>query len=251
MKKVIVFTFLSFLIPFGIFIYLLKKVATPELFIHSHLIHGVVMVAICLVSFFVAYRAYLSYFYSKKVEELFLTIAFYMFGLIFLIHGIFVPGFLFIDELLFDVFEHTGLFLGSFLFLGLGLSLTKRKEWIYNNRSKIITGVVASTIAYPIFILGTPPIAEYIGSKLDIITGLTSVFFLLSIFVLLSKYRKQASSLTLYLSVSFAMLINTGIIPFFYEEWNIVWWYFHILTLISFLVLLVGLLKGDKYNIVK
>ncbi|MCR4283714.1 MAG: hypothetical protein NUV64_00140 [Parcubacteria group bacterium] len=249
MKKAIILSTVSFLVSFGAFIYILKRVATPDLFVHNHLLHGAVMIAVCLVSFFAAYRAYVSYSYSKNVYELFLALAFYIFGFIFLAHGVFVPGFLFFDEMLFDIFEHTGLFLGSILFLGLGLSLSKWREDIYNKRSKIIAGFIAATVAYPIFILGTPPIAEYIGSKLDIITGLTAISFLISALILLVRYKDAITNLILCLIVSFSILINIGIIPFFYEEWNIVWWYFHILTLVAFLIILTGLLRTDKYRI--
>lgn len=251
MKKAIIFSLLAFLASFGGFIYIFKIIATLDYPIHNHLIHGTVMVAVCLVSFFVAYRAYLSYSYSKKVEELFLTLAFYMFGFIFFIHGIFVPGFLFIDELLFDVFEHTGFFLGSLLLLGLSSSFASWKEGIYRKRLKIIVGIIATTIAYFIFIMGTPPIAEYIGSKLDIIIGLSAVCFFLSAIMLLLKYRASMNDLILCFIVGLSILVNIGIIPFFYEEWNILWWYFHILVLVSFLVILVGFLRSNKYNITK
>ncbi len=251
MKKVIILSLTSFLVGFGVFVYIFKTVDTPDIIIHNHLIHGALMIIMCLVAFFAAYRAYISYSYSKNVYELFLALAFYLFGFIFLAHGVFVPGFLFIDEMLFDIFEHTGLFFGSLLFLGLGFSLNKWKEGIYKKRLKIVTGVIAATVAYPIFILGTPPIAEYIGRNLDIITGVTSLFFLLSVVVLLLRYKKHASGLVLYIIVSLSMLINTGIIPFFYEEWNILWWYFHIIALVSFLIILIGFLRSDKYNIAK
>jgi len=251
MKKVIIFASSAFLVSFLGFIYIFKIIAIPDYFIHGHLVHGIVMVMICLASFFSSYRAYIAYSYSKSAYELFLALIFYVFGFIFLAHGAFVPGFLFFDNVLFDVFEHTGLFLGSFLFLGLGLSLSRWDKKIYEKRSKIVIGVIASTVAYPIFILGTPPIAEYIGSKVGIITGLTAIFFFLNAFILLMRYRKAMNGLIACLVISFSILINTGIIPFFYEEWNILWWYFHLLVLISFSIILIGFLRSDKYNITK
>ena len=45
----------------------------------------------------------------------------------------------------------------------------------------------------------------------------------------------------IYLIIAFSILLNAGIIPVFYEEWDIIWWYFHAIFSASFVVILIGL----------
>ena len=63
----------------------------------------------------------------------------------------------------------------------------------------------------------------------------TGVNFLLLLLILL--LRKEDSFFASSLPSVLALLTATAVAPLFYQEWNIVWWYFHLLWLAALLLL--------------
>jgi hypothetical protein len=249
MKKALFALIISFLIPFGIFL-ALNSIEIVFLF-ESNIFHGVLMVLLSILAFYTAYRAYLAYKYTSDIQEFTLSLAFYVFGFGFLYHGIFIPDLLFFDELVFDILEHTAFFFGAVLLLALVFPVEKWKKMIFKNTARIFVALTAALIAYPAFILSSPPLAEYLGKALNSITWLTAVLFFVVALSLANQYRRTKAPLLIYLIAGFAILINLGIIPFFYEHGGLIWWYWHLMSLAGYLAVLVGINRAGKYRLMQ
>jgi hypothetical protein len=228
----------------------IDKLEINHLLYQNFILHGVLLLTLCLVCFYIMHRALVSYKYTEKIEVFILALVFCIFGFVFLYHGLAIPGLLFFNEEIFDIFEHTGLFLGAFVSLLLIPDFICYSKKVYLNRKNILTALIAFLVAYPLFILSTPPFVEIISTSINVLTFATAILFGIDVAFLTNKYLQTKSVVLYYLIIGFAILINTGIAPLYYQEWNLMWWYFHLVTLIGYIVILIGLNKSDKYDLI-
>jgi len=249
MPKVILFTAVSFTVPFLMFLYLLVA-DYGEIFFHSHISHSILLLITSALALYTSHSAYKAYSKSGDLRIFVLSLSFYAFGFVFLLHGITMPDALFnvpwFNEAIFDVTEHYGLFLGSLIFLGLIMPLAGYKDSIYKNRLKIFGVLAIGLLLFFISLVVFSGFAKALESTIDIPTALTGLLFFISTIFLLNKYRQNPNTLLFYIILGFAVLINSAIIPFFYEEWNMLWWYFHLTFLTGFAIILFGLAKSKK-----
>jgi len=248
-KNVILLTLGAFLLPFSGFVFLANS-ALGQIEFHNHFFHSILLLITAVLAFYTAYAAYKSYGKNQDLRIFIISLSFYVFGFVFFFHGITIPdalhNFPWFNEAIFDVTEHYGLFLGSLVFLGLILPLHNFKETIYKNRVKIFGGLVLGLLFGFIALVVFPKFAEALESTIDFPTALTAIFFFISAVFLIKRFKEKQNTLLFYLILAFAILINSAIIPFFYGEWNALWWYFHITFLIGFAIILLGLIKNRK-----
>lgn len=238
--KITTVAFLSFIVPFLGFVFL-RRTWLGSLSFHSHSVHTAALILIAILAFYACLTAYRAYEKRKDARIFFIALAFYVFGFTFLLHGISVPDFYLFNEEIFDITEHYGLFLGSLTLLLLIIPWSAWKPKIYNNRKIVLMGLAAFLWASFASLVVFPGAAEFLYKIVDLFIILTSVLILITLSFLVFKYREQKSSLLIYLIIAFSILLNVGLIPLFYKEWDIVWWYFHAIFSASFVVILIGL----------
>src|SRR3990167_8760331 len=238
--KIVAIAFISFIVPFLGFVFL-RQSGIGNISFHSHGVHTAALALIAIFAFYACLTAYRAYEKRKDARIFFIAMAFYVFGFTFLLHGISVPDFYLFNEEIFDITEHYGLFLGSLTLLLLIVPWNAWKLKIYNNRRIILMGLAAFLWAGFASLVIFPETAEFLYEIVDFFVALTSVLILITLSFLIFKYREQKSILLVYLIIAFSILLNAGLIPLFYKEWNIVWWYFHAIFSASFVVILIGL----------
>lgn len=243
--KITTVAFLSFIVPFLGFAFL-RQTWLGGLSFHSHGVHTAVLTLIAILAFYACLTAYRAYEKRKDARIFFIALAFYVFGFSFLLHGISVPDFYLFNEEIFDITEHYGLFLGSLTLLLLIIPWNAWKLKIYNNRRIILMILAAFLWAGFASLVIFHGAAEFLYEIVDFFIALTSVLILITLSFLIFKYREQKSTFLIYLIIAFSILLNAGLIPLFYKEWNIVWWYFHAIFSTSFVVILIGLKAARK-----
>ncbi len=194
----------------------------------------------------VVYLALRKYTETKDAPWLYLVFANSIFSVYFFLHALVVPDFIIFNESLFDIFEHYGLFLGSItLFIGALLG-TRGGEYLYRFRNRIISWwIVANLLLIASFILGQK-LQEMLYWWVEYAAGLSGVsFFLISIFFF-RRFNKSREHLNLYIATGFFVLAGSAITPFFYEEWNLLWWSNHTIILLGSILMLVGFLRYKR-----
>ncbi|TAN57503.1 MEKHLA domain-containing protein [Patescibacteria group bacterium] len=232
--------FISFIVPFLGFIFL-RQSGIGDISFHSHGVHTAALSLIAILAFYSCLTAYRAYEKRKDARIFFITLAFYIFGFTFLLHGISIPDFYIFNEEIFDITEHYGLFLGSLTLFLIIIPWNAWKLKIYNRRIFIFGCLAAFLWLGFAALIIFPRSADFLYSLTSLFIILTGVLTLITLFFLIIKYREQKNTLLAYLIIAFSIFLNSGIIPIFYEEWNIVWWYFHAIFSASFIVILIGL----------
>ncbi|MBI3671770.1 PAS domain S-box protein [Candidatus Azambacteria bacterium] len=97
-----------------------------------------------------------------------------------------------------------------------------------------------------ISLIYSPRAANAMTSVIDIAIGFTGFFISISVLFFVSQYIKVRKLLLAYLYTGFSILVSVSIIPFFYKEWGLLWWYFHIVIISGFLIIWIGLIAGKN-----
>src|SRR3989338_11017628 len=244
--KTIIKALIFFFLPLAV-IFISPRFPLFQIQIHSYFFHWLVMIIASSLAFYIFYRAYSSYKITKNPPLLAISLAFLTFGISLIFHAVTIPGFpYFFNEVIFDIAEHYGLFIGSLILLGIVFPYNKTIEnFFYAYHKILLRGLLAFFVIFFISVIALPPLAEFLGTHIDLPTGITGVaFFLNAIFIFFAhNYKKERGSLSVFLVISFLVLTSVGVIPFFYEEWNILWWFFHLIFIVGFLLMLLGLIK--------
>ncbi len=238
-----------FAVPFFVFVFLVLSGLGKIVFV-NHLTHLVVLLAISIFSFYVTVLSYRAYDRGGDLRMFALSLSFYSFGFFFLIHGLIIPDirqkiFLF-NPSFFNVALNYGLLFGSLWLLGLVLPLRTREKFIYKNRLKIFSGAIFSLFAFFLFLMLFPPISEVLKSFSGVANlFMGGIFFVVLIFLLL-RLRRKTDSFDFCLLLAFSVLSNLVVISLFAKDWNIIWWYFHLVFLIGFGLVFFAVIKGCK-----
>lgn len=247
LHKILLIAITAFALPFLGFIFLLKS-QIGEISLQNYLAHSALLIIACTLAFYVSYRAYSAYNKNKDYRVFFVALAFYIYGFGFLIHGITVPGFRFINEGIFDFTEHFSLFFGSLIMLGLVLPFQGLDDWLFRHKKGLVFELIMLSVLIFIFLpAGFPARINNFSHYIDFaVVAPTGLLLLITLSFLIKKYMETASELLFYLIISFAVLINAAIVPLFYEEWGVLWWYFHFVFILSFAIILTGILSGQR-----
>lgn len=249
-KGAILRILIAFFAPLAVSV-LLSWTRLSESHTYSHLLHALIMVVSGSISFYIFYRAYGIYKATRNPILLSLSLAFLIFGISLVFHAVSIPGLTyFFNETFFDITEHYGLFLGSLILLGAIFPYNKKiEDAFYKYHKFFLYGILLVFLMFFISVLSLPSWADFLARYVNLPVGVTSLaFFLNALFIFgAHDFKKKRNPLSLYLMSGLFILANVGIIPFFYEEWNVLWWFFHFIFVIGYLLILIGLLrtKGD------
>jgi len=130
------------------------------------------------------------------------------------------------------------------LLLGFILPPVTLDAKIYQYRKKIFFWIFFGLPTAFIFLVSFPSVAKLLDYNAEFFIGVSGVLFLTALILLIYKYKDSTSNLIWNLIIGFSILINSAIIPFFYEYWNILWWYFNFIIFVSFFIILVGLVSN-------
>jgi len=243
-KKAMTIVVASLLLPIIILLALFKFLI--ETIFLSYYLHSFILIIASLLSFFITFYSHVLYKKNNNFRLLLISLSFYGAGLILLLHAILVPEFLIFNELVFDITEHYGFFVGSLLMFLIFLPIPevcRKGACTYKNSIFVTATLLLAAFITSIFVF--PTFAEILESYINVVTLLTSAPYLLLSVVFVRNYLSTGLSLSFYFAAGFGVLVSIGIIPLFYEEGNIIWWYFHLVFIIGFTLILTGLIK-DK-----
>lgn len=249
MRKSITISFAAFFIPFYVFFALMNSSLT-HVYITSILAHSVLMIIICSTAFSICYFYYMNYVRNSDLQFFAISLFFGIAGSTFFFHVISIPSFYFLSEYIFDITEHYGLF-----FAGLALTLMflpdgLAKNLFYDHRKSIMYCCVFGILAWFVLLLASPGLSLLLFEQVNVVVFLSGILLVSGIVALLIKRTEICHhTSSAYLVAGLSVLANAMIIPFFYKEWNIVWWYFHLVILCGEIIVFIGILKkSDKKN---
>src|SRR3989338_4168352 len=220
--KTIVKALVFFFLPLAV-IFISPRFTLFQIQIHSYVFHWLVMVIAGSLAFYIFYRAYNTYKATKNSPLLMLSLAFLIFGMALVLHAITIPGsigsvYLF-NEIIFDIAEHYGLFLGSLILLGIIFPYNQKIEnFLYSHHRILLRGLLVFFAIFFASVIALPSFAEFLEAHVDLPIGITGVsFFLNAIFVFFShNFKKERSRSSVFLIITFFLLTSAGVIPFFY-----------------------------------
>jgi len=238
-------SFLAFFLPFLGFIFMSMR-GFGEITYTNHVVHSVLLITLSVVTLYTSHYAYKIYKREKFVWVFIVSLSFYVFGFIFLVHGLAIPNTFFagINNTVFVTSESYSLFLGSLILLWLILSTEGSQKWIYKNKRRIVSGVGVALFAIYFLLLIYPNIATMAMNTARIFGALAAIPLLLSIAFLIGAYARTKNIFLLYTIIGISILLNISVVPFFYEQWSVLWWFGHLVYFSTFLVMLAGLIKG-------
>jgi len=235
----------ALVLPVGA-LFLLSIAGAGSVFYESHIAHSLLLLAACVMALAAAFFARRSYRRKPDTRTFAVFLAFSLFSFIFFLHAAAIPGVGVFDELIFDITEHYGLFLGSLLLFGAVFFPHVLEDTVHRHPRAVSGLFFALLAAFPFALVFVPHAADVLGRFIEAAVGATAALFLAVSFFLLREYCRAKNTLTLYMAAGMAILVSGGVIPFFYTEWNALWWYFHAVFFFGFAVILTGLVRGRK-----
>lgn len=242
----------AFLTPLGALFIL--QTFFSDIYIRNHILHSSVMAITGLLSFYIFWRAYKTYNANKgdSTPLFLLSLSFLTMGAVFIFHAIAISDIYIFSETIFDIFEHYGLFFGALILLGVLFPYNQNiTRAIYASRKIFLFSLVIFLAIFSILVVFSTPVAEFLSTHINLAIGLTGIsFFVNALFLLLSHdYNRKSDRLSFYLIIGFLILTSSGIVPFFYKEWNAVWWFSHIIFIAGFIFTLVELFKQKRTEV--
>ncbi|MFZ2500569.1 MAG: hypothetical protein WAW90_01110 [Minisyncoccia bacterium] len=245
LKKVFI-AGVSFFVPFLIFVFLLHGTVSENLF-YSPFLYLLFTIIASVLSFVISYLTYQMYIRDRDVRMFVAALAFCIFGLVFF-SDIVSTSNLFNKEA-FEVIEHYGMLAGALVLSMMAVPasmFTSAVTFVYHRRVEVFLGVILCVLIFPVTLFFLPSLVATLGSSSYVVTIITGVVFLVGLGLLLTDGENETSALSPYLIVSFSLFICAAIIPLFYTHWNLLWWYFNIITFIGFAAFFVGVVREES-----
>lgn len=244
-KKAIIIALMSFLVPFLGFVLLINS-SLAKIYYNNIIVHSILLIVICSIAATMSIFTYRAYAKFKNIRIFITSCFFYTLFIFFLLHSVFVHKFYFVSEESFDIAEHIGMFFASLISLIFILPLERLTDIVYKRRKLILFvltilffGFIASLLIFVSFV-------RLLSFYLDFFILFTGIFLLLSAIFLIRRYSATWHGALIYLIATLSIFINAAIIPFFYNEWNVLWWYFHFVILAGLIVVLSGIFANPE-----
>ncbi len=206
-------------------------------------VHNIIILTICLLSLMTAVNGYRAYVSTADPRIGFISMAFFVFATIFPVHALSFSADSIISHEFFDITEHYGpFFMAALLTVGSSLSALRSGYKVSKYRWPIF--IVSQVLIWGFFsaILFSTDFAHVVEESIAIPTAATTLLIIGSIFHLIQQYKLSPHIYIYRTIIGLSVLANIGIIPFFYEEMNVLWWYFHMVILVSFLLMAYGIM---------
>lgn len=243
MKKILIISLASFFIPFYIFIGIINSYLS-RVYYAGIIVHSVLLAAICSTFFSIFYFYYINYMKNRDLSFFIMALFFKIIGLSLFFHAISIPSFYFVNDYIFDITEHFGLFFAGLVLMLMFLPVGFAENFFYIHKKKIIIFCASILIFWFIFLLISPEFVILFFKYVNLFTFLSGILLFLGIVALFKKNNEIIQYTSFYyLIAGLSILLNAAIIPFFYKEWNMVWWYFHTIIFFAAIIIFIGILK--------
>jgi len=249
--KLILFSAAILLVHFSILVFFVTS-SIRNLIYEDSFVYVLLLMLVGALAFYISYFSYHICKKSRNTRMFILSLVFYIFGLTLLAQA-FISGsdfHLFAEyKAVFKISQYYGFFAGSILLLGLAFPLGKLKDKIYRYRSEIFLAVTLIYLTLLFSFILFPNIASKLSELINFFIGLTGIFFFILIIFLIQQYREAKTKFLLNFIIGLIILINGIIINFFDYDWNLLWWYTHVVILLGFLVIFLGLLRVREQEV--
>lgn len=243
MKKTILLSIAALLFPLYGLIALMNSIL-PHIYYTSIFAHTMIIAIICSMALSMRYFFYMHYASTKRLLFFVITLFCEILGITFFFHAIAVPSFYLLDEHIFDIMEHYGTLFASVAFLLLFIKSRSLENFLYTHKRTISLYIALALFGWFITLALIPALSLVFSTYVDNAIFLSGVFLVLGIYALLKERAVlRCYAFFSYLVAGLCMLVSVAIIPFFYKEWNMVWWYFHIIILFAEIIIFIGILK--------
>lgn len=243
MKKTILLSVAALLFPLYGLVALMNSIL-PHVYYTSIFAHTLLIVIMCSMALSICFFFYVHYVNTK--DSLFFVIMLFceILGITLFFHAIAVPSFYLLNEHIFDITEHYGLLFSSVTLPLLFIKSRFLEGFLYAHKRTISLYVALALFGWFIAIALVPALSLAFSSYVDYAIFFSGVFLVAGIYALLKESAVlKCYAFFPYLVAGLSMLISIAIIPFFYKEWNMVWWYFHIIILCAEIIIFIGILK--------
>lgn len=241
-RKLIILSFLFFIVPFLGFLFLKTQYDTNVLYKLEGL-HTVLILAMSTLSLIVAVIGYTTYASSTDIRVMFIVFAFFAFGAIFMLHALSLPSLAMASQEFFMVTEHYSLFFVSLLvIIGASLPEITPTSATYGSRWYVFIATQIFIFLFFVIAISLQPVSVVLDKLIYLPVILTCILFLGAVVKLLRRYAVDHNKFILYIILGISVLLNATIIPFFDKEWDAMWWYFHFILALSFAVASFGMI---------
>lgn len=241
-KKLIILSFLFFIVPFLCFLLLKTQYDTTELY-KLEVLHTVAILLMSTLALLVAFFGYTIYESSSDLRIMFIIFAFFTFGAIFTLHAMSLPSLEMASSDFFDITEHYSLFFVSLLvFIGAFIPATISDSTIYGKRWYIFAVIQILILIFFITASNAPQIATLLVQTAIIPIILTVIFFVGAVIRLLQQYSRDHNEFIISIILGISVILNALVISPTHKEWDIEWWYLHFILALSFAVASFGIL---------
>lgn len=243
MKRNILVSISSFIIPLYGMVAIMSGYL-PHVYYANIIAHTILLIVMCSTAFSICYFFYINYVHTRVHQFFAVAVFFEISGIVFLFHAISIPSFYFLNEGIFDVTEHFGFLFSCIIVPFLFSQSAGLEEFFYKNRHGITRSIALMLLVWFILLVYSNELTEYFFAYVNYANILSGVLLIVGILALLKNYRAFAYYASYsYLIAGLSIMINATVAPFFYREWNVLWWYFHIIILCANLIIFLGVLK--------
>ena len=243
-----VFT-IGLLAPFAAFVGIYLS-SWGGMVIRDNLMHILLTIIVGAFSIYSAYY-YLELYSSVSDHRLFFaswaSITF-AFGII--LHGlvIFTDKLIPSQQAIFEITEHYGIFVSALLFSGVLVPARYMKS-LFKYRNFVNMAIVSSLMIVLAFILYLPSISARLHGMIDYTQGASTFIFLVLALYLAFRFANNGDLVLLYFIFAFSVFSVWGIVPKFYEEWNILWWYAHLIFPTGYTAIFIGYINFKHHDL--
>lgn len=243
MLKIIALLVSAFLASFFGFLAIQKF--SPSTFFQSGITHVILLVFLTAINFIIFYIIYNAYKKHKNIRLFIVALAFYVYGFSFVHHAALMPWAF--NEIASEIAVQYGLFLGTLIFVvGLALPMEEFSDIVYKNKFRILLILAFLFVSSSLFWLLTPEITAMFERNVNAFSLATGILLFILIVSFFGRTREFKNPLLFYTTIGLAILLNVVVIPFFdYNEWNLIWWYLHLIFLVAFTLIFIGVIRGQ------
>lgn len=240
-RKLIILSFLFFILPFLGFLAVNMYYGTT--LYQSESLHTIATLITSALSLFVAFLGYTLYADSEDIRIMFIIFAFFTFGSVFAIHALSLPSLEIASQKFFEITEHYSLFFVSLLvFMGASLPALSAVSETYRKQWRLIVSTQVFIFFFFVVTFVSTTITNLLAQTIAVPIVLTGILFLGGLIKLVQQYTLDHNRFIVHIILGISVILNNAIVPFFYQEWNATWWYFHFILGLSFLVASLGIL---------
>lgn len=226
-------------IPVSLF--LLREYVFSDLIYKNVEAHSIALLTAALFAVIVGIYSLLTYKRSKNTRFFLISLSFLTFAAVFVIHAYFGSFLDSTHDLLFDISEHYGLFIGSIAFLFIFIRSKDFSDWVAKNNIKVMIYWALTVAGLVWMVVWSQKLAGSLAQIIDLPTLLTGAVFFMAVMFLILRYSLERNWFDFFLTLGISIMTTTAVIPLIYEEWNIIWWLFHVVIIVAFFLVFIGL----------